>query len=352
MTEKCGIQIKVDKWFDFSFSASYYASRRWVNSTREFNNIATSGNFLIKSSAQKFKMKCEQEWFFSLPKNLQIYTPLVTDFSEYEDYASYSIEYLSIPSLANILLFGRMNGFAWRNIFSSINGMMNEFKEESDILIIESLDREKFHRDFFLKKTASRVSAFGATIKFGLDTPIIINGVSYISINDLTELVMKAIPAPQMGDIGIVHGDLCASNIMYDFAARRIKVIDPRGYFEDGITTIYGDRRYEVAKLAHSFVGLYDFIVSGRFELNQVQAENPRFHFDIYEPKQMQGICETFEEQHYGGFAIRSDGVWEIMVSLFLSMLPLHSDSRSRQFALLCNAYRLMDEHRPDLIRI
>lgn len=352
MTRKDSVQIIVGKWFDFSFSASYYASRRSVNATREFNNIETSGHFLVKSSSQKFKMRCESDWFSSLPNNLRVYTPLVNGFTESDIQAGYRIEYLSLPSLANILLFGRLDGFAWRNMFYSLDLMLKDFRAGSEQAIVEALDRQRLHLGFFQRKTAERVARFGEQLEFRLDTPVEINGISYIAVNDLMAMVLEAISAPEEDDIGIVHGDLCASNILYDFAAQRVKVIDPRGYFEDGSSTIYGDRRYEVAKLSHSFIGLYDFIVGGRYELNQIDADIPRFHFEIYEPQEMSGIRSTFEEQSYGGYSPVANGQWEMMVSLFLSMLPLHSDSRSRQFALLCNAYRLMDRQRPEIIRL
>lgn len=63
----------------------------------------------------------------------------------------------------------------------------------------------------------------------------------------------------------IIHGDLCFANIMVDNTFSFIKVIDPRGKFGD--FDIYGDYRYELAKLFHSVDGKYDFIIKDLFTI-------------------------------------------------------------------------------------
>ena len=64
----------------------------------------------------------------------------------------------------------------------------------------------------------------------------------------------------------VVHGDLCLSNILYDLRSRICKLLDPRGSF--GAAGIYGDPRYDVAKLYHSIYGLYDFITNDLFHVS------------------------------------------------------------------------------------
>ena len=61
-----------------------------------------------------------------------------------------------------------------------------------------------------------------------------------------------------------IHGDCTFSNMML----RRDKspvLIDPRGYF--GYTELYGDPRYDWAKLYYSIVGNYDRFNKREFEL-------------------------------------------------------------------------------------
>ena len=67
-------------------------------------------------------------------------------------------------------------------------------------------------------------------------------------------------------EFSIIHGDLCFANIMVDENYSFIKVIDPRGKF--GNFDVYGDFRYELAKLFHSVDGKYDFIIKDLFKIN------------------------------------------------------------------------------------
>ena len=70
----------------------------------------------------------------------------------------------------------------------------------------------------------------------------------------------------EVDTFNIIHGDLCFANIMVDTNLSFIKVIDPRGKF--GTYDIYGDFRYELAKLFHSVDGKYDFIIKDLFDVN------------------------------------------------------------------------------------
>ena len=62
----------------------------------------------------------------------------------------------------------------------------------------------------------------------------------------------------------VMHGDYCFSNILYDMRNHTIKLIDPRGFLnrERGFS-FYGPYIYDYFKLAHSYIGKYDFIISG-----------------------------------------------------------------------------------------
>ena len=88
-------------------------------------------------------------------------------------------------------------------------------------------------------------------------------------------------------DVMISHGDLCFSNILFDTRVESIKCIDPRGITPKGEYSIYGDRRYDLAKLYHSVVGLYDFIIAGRYSLDlnettiELEAEKNKGYYQI-----------------------------------------------------------------------
>ena len=96
-----------------------------------------------------------------------------------------------------------------------------------------------------------------------------------------------------------------------------------------------------MAKLAHSVIGLYDFIIAGRYaiESDSDGYESIRFEID----QRLASVQKIFLDVPF----IADVPVREIMpltVLLFLSMLPLHNDRPERQKAMLLNAVRLYKE--------
>ena len=66
-------------------------------------------------------------------------------------------------------------------------------------------------------------------------------------------------------EYNVIHGDPSFSNSLVD-KDNNIWLIDPRGSFGD--TKIYGDKRYDWAKLYYSAVGNYDSMNSKKFKVN------------------------------------------------------------------------------------
>lgn len=137
----------------------------------------------------------------------------------------------------------------------------------------------------------------------------------------------------------VMHGDFCFSNILFDARVQRIRVIDPRGHVETGRPSIYGDVRYDLAKLAHSVLGRYDQIVAGRYAMPA--ADGNRFFIE-FEPAPHHGwLADAMAGFAVDGAKLDSPTVRAVTISLFLSMLPLHADRPDRQRAYIANALRL-----------
>ena len=135
-----------------------------------------------------------------------------------------------------------------------------------------------------------------------------------------------------------MHGDLCFSNILYDSRSNHIKLIKQRGVNNKHNISIYGDWRYDVAKLAHSIVGKYDFIIANRFKYKENSSTDIEFEIEydnLYEVEELDKYFDKF-------FDFKM--YYPIMINLFLSMIPLHSDNILRQKAMLANALYLYDE--------
>lgn len=101
----------------------------------------------------------------------------------------------------------------------------------------------------------------------GLDRPMItINGKKcynpIYNLESFESIVSELIGKPI--EYTVIHGDTTFSNIMVGRSGK-IKLIDPRGVF--GSTKLYGDPRYDWAKLYYSAIGNYDSINSRKFSV-------------------------------------------------------------------------------------
>ncbi len=185
-------------------------------------------------------------------------------------------------------------------------------------------------------KTLARLEEFSEESGVSLDEGWIFNGDSLPGLREIAGLIEVSAGRVRPS---VMHGDFCLSNVLYDFRSRLVRVIDPRGYLAEGDYTIFGDARYDYAKLCHSVIGLYDFIVAGRYSL-EISAGN-EIDFSVHAGAVAESLDKYLRSVSFAGFDFFQDEIHKIMINLFLSMLPLHGDDSRRQMALLANALRL-----------
>ncbi len=196
--------------------------------------------------------------------------------------------------------------------------------------------------NLYFDKTWSRLKKFSQENNVDLEAEWRLNGKRLPNIRTIAEESAKAIRPPSQQDISLCHGDFCLSNILYNFRTQSIKVIDPRGMNFDGKISLYGDKRYDLVKLAHSVLAGYDHIVCGYYRYTSLTSNN--IEFDLPFDKNTQDIQSIFRSMPFLKDTIDNQSMHSILINLFLSMLPLHKDNKSRQHALLANALRLYNE--------
>jgi hypothetical protein len=138
--------------------------------------------------------------------------------------------------------------------------------------------------------------------------------------------------------LAFTHGDLCFSNILYDKRVRQIKFIDPRG----ATTTdeMFSHPYYDAAKLSHSVLGGYDFINQNLFEL--CFGGDLKLKLEPAQPDLSAHKGRFIECMEGLGFDPALMRLYE--ASLFLSMLPLHTDVPKKALAFAINAGMILDE--------
>ena len=135
-----------------------------------------------------------------------------------------------------------------------------------------------------------------------------------------------------------IHGDMCFNNIIYEPFFGTMKLIDPRGRNENN--NLYYPKCYDIAKLSHSILGLYDSIVFGFYKIEFTQDHN--ILFDIYEPIDYKIIKDNFLKNFDISVLSR---LKELM--LFASMLPLHIKNQNNclafilRFSQVCNQLKI-----------
>lgn len=319
-------EIELEGWLDFSLTSTYFKSISKFTTQRVFNDLSITEYSVTKSSEDIIKMQAESIWLTSIPAQLKNYVPHVYE----KKYDSYTIEYLYNSSLANIFVFGNLDVNSLKSILDKCIEYINLEKQYKPDTRINT-------NYLYTEKTLSRLSYLN------LDENYTINGVQVGSIRDIIEDLDTYIDKDCYKYNSIMHGDLCFSNILYDSRSNHIKLIDPRGVDNKHNISIYGDWRYDVAKLAHSVIGKYDFIIANRFKYKENSPTNIEFEIEY------DNLYETEELDKYFDKFFDFKMYYPIMINLFLSMIPLHSDNVMRQKAMLANAIKLYAEFKDKL---
>ena len=96
--------------------------------------------------------------------------------------------------------------------------------------------------------------------------------------------------------------------------------------------------------MAQSGLGMYDYIIGGSF--TYLETDPYQVSISFPQSSTIDEIQEYFRLMSFAGYTLKQLSVYPIMIHLFLSMLPLHSDKPERQKAMLANALRLYVEYK------
>lgn len=330
----------LDHWLDFGHVNTYFHSRAGLTTERAFNTLQISDGCVRKSGTPAVKIDAERRWFEGLPTSLRVFAPQLIDHGNVDGQAFYVLEYLPLPPLNELFVHGRNPVFHWDKVFALCADFLRRCSEQPLPPPRRAAVGEDARR-LVEDKTWERLSRYIAEAGHpGLDVPNRLNGLRLPPLREIVEDCLRrhagTHPVP-----GVMHGDFCLSNILFDSRADRIKVIDPRGLDAGGGFAMHGDLRYDLAKLTHSVLGLYDHIVAGACDARQDwQPDVANLELTVYIDERVQAIQAAFAARRFLPDTTPLQ-VLPLTILLFLSMLPLHADNPQRQTALLANALRL-----------
>jgi hypothetical protein len=331
---------EVSRWLDFGHVHTYFDSKRVITTQRHFNQLRVADGVVTKSGVDAAKIAAEAIWFEQAPAPIKPFlAPYICRLDD-----GYQLEYLHLAALNELYVFGRLPERVWRRIFHACDAYL---RAASSLPLpppeLEAALLPDHARQTYLDKTMARLAAHASQADLDLDAPWLLNGRAAPSLrtiaHEAAEALLAAEPAPSF-----LHGDFCFSNILFDFRAGRVKTIDPRGTDALGRPCRFGDLRYDLGKLAHSVLGLYDFIVAGFYQLH---VEGQQLHFRVLSERCL-AVQRLFAHTPFAGRLPKQWQCYPVMVLLFLSMLPLHADDPRRQQALMANGIRLYLEWKSD----
>jgi len=311
---------------------TYLHARSNFTTERAFNSLTVDRNVVTKISCDSAKIKAEAWWYQNIPRKLRRYAPQFIEEGQADGSYFYSIEYLMALPMNELYVYGRRTVVFWRRFFQKMTQFFLEARTHSCLEIPES----KSNFSLFVSKTIRRLDLFVNQTGFDIKKKYVFNDDNVASLVDILDASVAALnPLPNIP--GIVHGDLCLSNILYDSRGQVFKIVDPRGMDPVGENMMHATQLYDYAKLAHSVIGLYDHIVAGQFSLS---IFGNKISLGIYGDSDLVEIQQLFINTCFIP-GIRSQEVQSILPLLFISMLPLHVDNKERQMALLANIFRL-----------
>jgi hypothetical protein len=320
------------EWLDFGHLTTFFQSRLAVTTARAFNTVRIDGLTARKSSEDTAKMQAEAHWLQAAPPAVQIYCARLLGFGLEQGRAFYETEYEFLPVLSELFVYGAVGRKPWLRILASCEDMLRALAAARG-----ETSGDGALRALAVDKTITRLERFANETGERISTPLSYQGRPCPS---LLQIVERLVPAMDLASGRIacaMHGDLCFSNLLWDSRNRRVKAIDPRGAVER-TPSLFGDLRYDLAKLGHSIVGRYDQIIAGRFSLAR-QGSDYALDFDPIACQPW--LAAALADLEVEGVRGLSEAVRAVMVALFLSMPPLHADRPERQQAFVANALRL-----------
>lgn len=319
--------------------------------TRAYNRFeidTTKGIIRKLSSTERLR---DEIWYYNKlnaehPEHAVLFPRIIDSTSHIQNEYWMDLELYDYPNVGSYL-FGDGVMPSWADFFISLRNILTEWSTIHPRNRWTTEEVRQAALDMYITKTEREYHNFhkGWRDKFdNLFVDQIDSGT--LSINGMTYQVFEII-WPQIKQYihdnmldftpSLMHGDCCFSNILYGQNKNLIRFIDPRGSF--GETDIYGDIRYDVAKLYHSIDGTYEAFITDKFT---VRVNSNTYEMDIKSNEELNLAQNEFEHIFFPTFNKKEIKI--IQGCIFIGMCARHYDSMERQRAMYLTGTRLLNE--------
>jgi len=325
------------QWYDAGHVENYFVSKQMLLKARYFNSLRfdRSSEIVTKTSENILKLIDEIEWYKQIPNDLSKLIPKIKEFDQSKK-PFLKLEYIKHPTLAELWLYSDFSSKLWIEILKKLFEILNQFKKYSKSVSLADYNL------IYKTKTEDRMQELtnsNESFRHILASDMLfINGKKYRNWPVVKEEIeLKIHDLYHEKDNCLIHGDLCFSNIFCDFKNKNFKLIDPRGKWG---SDMYGDIKYDVAKIRHSIIDGFDTITNGLYSASL--SESNHVAMKIFKPKNHQEICMHLDNLIQNKWNLNEIKLIEGL--LFISMLPLHKDHFERQLAFYSIGIQLLNE--------
>lgn len=294
---------------------------------------------MTKTSTNINKFIDEISWYINMPRTLQYMLPRIYSYSCNITKPYISMELYGYGTLHDLLIHKTMTVNEWKKIFSQLRIIIDDM---SNFTTYDAEEIKSSLTEMYINKTIERLNKLrnDEKLKVYFNCAMIVNGETLDPIDTVIKRIKTDVKKILVDNFNsfftIIHGDLCFPNILIEEKFNFLRLIDPRGSF--GSFKLFGDKRYELAKILHSIDGCYDYIIEDLFN---IEYSNKGIKYELYNNSAF--LKKLFKTE----FNLSDTEYREIRLIeslLFLSMIPLHSDVPERQLAMLITGLKLFKE--------
>lgn len=294
---------------------------------------------MTKTSTNVKKFIDEISWYINMPRTLQYMLPRIYSYSCNITKPYISMELYGYGTLHDLLIHKTMTVNEWKKIFSQLRIIIDDM---SNFTTYDAEEIKSSLTEMYINKTIERLNKLrnDEKLKVYFNCAMIVNGETLDPIDTIIKRIKKDVKKILVDNFNsfftIIHGDLCFPNILIEEKFNFLRLIDPRGSF--GSFKLFGDKRYELAKILHSIDGCYDYIIEDLFN---IEYSNKGIKYELYNNSAF--LKKLFKTE----FNLTDTEYREIRLIeslLFLSMIPLHNDVPERQLAMLITGLKIFKE--------
>lgn len=274
-----------------------------------------------------------------MPRTLQYMLPRIYSYSCNITKPYISMELYGYGTLHDLLIHKTMTVNEWKKIFSQLRIIIDDM---SNFTTYDAEEIKSSLTEMYINKTIERLNKLrnDEKLKVYFNCAMIVNGETLDPIDTIIKRIKTDVKKILVDNFNsfftIIHGDLCFPNILIEEKFNFLRLIDPRGSF--GSFKLFGDKRYELAKILHSIDGCYDYIIEDLFN---IEYSNKGIKYELYNNSAF--LKKLFKTEFNLSYTEYRE-IRLIESLLFLSMIPLHSDVPERQLVMLITGLKLFKE--------